>query len=62
MFFVFNSILNQYETQKMCDRVFSENRFLILYFPDKCKTEKMCDDCLAASKLVPDWKCCEEML
>ena len=54
MFFVFNSILNQYKTQKICDRVFSENRFLILYFPDKCKTEKMCDDCLAALKLVPD--------
>ena len=42
----------------MCDRVVYENPFLIVYFPDKYTTQKMCDeavdDCLAALKLFPD--------
>ena len=43
----------------MCDRVVSEDPFLIVYCPDKYKTQSMCDeavdDSLAALKLVPDW-------
>ena len=29
--------------KKMCDRVVSENPFLIVYCPDKYVTQKMCD-------------------
>ena len=43
----------------MCDRVVSEDPFLIVYCPDKYKTQRMCDeavdDSLVALKLVPDW-------
>ena len=37
MFLVFDSIPDWYKTQEMCDRVVSENYFLILYCPDKYK-------------------------
>ena len=56
--FVFYAIPNQYKTQEMNDRVFSEDPFLIEYCPDKYKTQRVCDedvdDYLAALKLVPD--------
>ena len=39
MFFVFDSIPNQYKTQEMCDRVVSEDVFLIVCCPDKYKTQ-----------------------
>ena len=43
----------------MCGRVVSEDRFLIVYCPDKHKTQRMCDeavdDSLATLKLIPDW-------
>ena len=43
----------------MCDRVVSEDTFLIVYCPDKYKTQKICDkavdDSLATLKLIPDW-------
>ena len=28
----------------MCDRVISKDHFLIIYCPDKYKTQKMCDE------------------
>ena len=38
----------------MCDRVISEDLYMLVYCPDGYKTLKMCDeadeDCLAASK------------
>ena len=46
------------KTQKLYDRVVSEDPFLIVYSPDKQKTQKMCNkavDCsLAALKYIPD--------
>ena len=43
----------------MFDSVVSQDPSLIVYCPDKYKTQRMCDeavdDCLAALKLVPDW-------
>ena len=43
----------------MCERLFSEDRLLIVYCPDKYKTHKMCDeavdDFLVEWKLIPDW-------
>ena len=43
----------------MCDRVVSEDLFLIAHCPDKYITQKMCDkavdDSLATLKLIPDW-------
>ena len=42
----------------MCDRVFSEYPFLIVYCPDEYKTQRMCDkavdDSLASLKLIRD--------
>ena len=42
----------------MCDRVVSEDRFLIVYCPNKYETQRMCDeavdDFLAALKFIPD--------
>ena len=58
MFVVFDSIPNQYKTQEMCDKVVSEDPFLIVYCPDKYKTQRMCDeavdDSLAALRLISD--------
>ena len=43
----------------MCVRVVSEDLFLIVYCPDKYKTQRICDeavdDSLVALKLIPDW-------
>ena len=43
----------------MCDRVVSEDHFLIVYCPDKYKTQRMydqaVDDSLAALNLIPKW-------
>ena len=59
MLFVFDAITNQYKTQEMCSRVVSEDPFLIVYCPDKCKTQRLCfeavDGSLAALKLVSHW-------
>ena len=33
----------------MCDRVVSEDYFLIVYYPDKYKTQGMCDEAAADS-------------
>ena len=42
----------------MCDRVVSEDLFLIVYCPDKYRTQKMCektvDYSIATLKLIPD--------
>ena len=50
----------------MCGRVVSEDPFLIVYCPDKYKTQKMCDkavdDSLAALKLIPDWFVASKMI
>ena len=66
MFFVFNSIPDQYKTQEMCDVVVSLNPFLIIYCPDEYKIQRMCDeavdDSLAALKLVLDWFVTSKMI
>ena len=50
----------------MCDSVVSEDPFMIVYCPDKCKTQRMCDeavdDFLAALKFVPDWCVTSKMI
>ena len=50
----------------MCDSVISEDPFSIVFFPDKYKTQIMCDeavdDCLAALKFIPDWIVTNKML
>ena len=66
IFFVFDSFPDRYKTQKMCDRVVSEDAFLITYSPDKYITQKMCDeavdDSLATLKLIPDWFVTSKMI
>ena len=42
----------------MFDRVVCKYPFLIVYCPDKYKTQRMCDEVLmilAALKRIPDW-------
>ena len=50
----------------MCDRVVSEDPFLIVCCPDKYIIQKMCDEagdyCLAALKLVPNWLVTSEVI
>ena len=50
----------------MCDIAVSEDPFLIVYCPDKYKTQKLCDeavnDSLPALKLIPDWFVTSEMI
>ena len=43
-FFVFDSIADQYKTQKMIDTVVSEDPCLIVYCPDKYETQRMFDE------------------
>ena len=66
MLFVFNSIPDHYKTQDIYEIVVSRYPFLIVYYPDKCKTQKMCDEavdhCLAALKFIPDWFVTSKML
>ena len=54
--FVSDSIPDQYETQEIFDIVVSLHPFLIVCWPDKYKTQRMCDeavdDCLAAWKFI----------
>ena len=56
-FFVYNSIPDQYKTQKICDTVVFNYPSLIGYCLDKYK--KMCDEAvdnsLAALKLICNW-------
>ena len=59
MFFVYDSFPEQCKTQEICDRIVSENPFMLKYCHDRYKTQEMCDeavdDCLSALKFVPDW-------
>ena len=52
--------------QEVCDRVVSEDLFLIVYYPDKYKSQIMydeaVDDSLAALKLIPDWFVASKMI
>ena len=54
------------KTQEMCDRVVSEEPFLIINCPDKYKTQRMRDEAadhsLAALKLIPDWFLTSKMI
>ena len=56
--FVFDCVLNQCKSRKMCDRVVSEDPFLILYCPGKYEPLAMFDeavhDSLAVLKLIPE--------
>ena len=57
--FVFHSLFDLCRTQEMCERVVSEDSFMMIYFPYKYKTQNMyveaVDDCLAVLKFIPDW-------
>ena len=50
----------------MFDRAISEGPFMLVYCPDKCETQRMCDeavdDCLPALKLIPDWFVTSKMI
>ena len=38
--FVFDSILDQYMVQAMCDKVVSKESFMLTYYPNECKTQE----------------------
>ena len=64
--FEFDSTPDQYKTQEICDRVVSEDRFLIVYCSDTDKTQRMCDQAadysLAPLKLILDWFVTSKMI
>ena len=43
----------------MCDKVISENLFILAYCLGRYKIQKMCneavDDCLVALRFIPNW-------
>ena len=51
---------------ELCDKVISENPFLLKHCPDKFITQDICDkaveSCLSALKFVPDWFCTSKMI
>ena len=54
--FLLDVVSDQCESQKICDKVFSKDSFIIKYYPDKCKTQKYVIELLMlALKWVPDW-------
>ena len=50
----------------MCDEIISEETFMLIYCPDRCKTQTLCDeavdDCLASLKFITDWFVTSKML
>ena len=38
--FLFDSAPDKYETEEMCDKVVSEDAFMLKYCHDKCKIKK----------------------
>ena len=65
-FLAFAYILDQCKTQKICNRVISEDTFMLVYCPNRYKIQRMCDEavdaCLAALKFIPDWFATNKML
>ena len=55
----FHSVLDQYKTNEICDRVVYQNPFIILYYPNKYVTLKIRDEpvdvCPATLKLICVW-------
>ena len=43
----------------MCDKVISEDLFMLVYCPDRYEIQKMCneavDDCLVALRFITNW-------
>ena len=63
-FFVFVFIPDWYKTPVMCERVVSEDYFLIVYCINKIQRlyDQAIDDCLAALKFIPNWFVKNKML
>ena len=65
-YFVFDSIYDWYKTQETVTDVFLKIFFLIVYYPDKYKTQIMCDKAVDDSpvtfKLTPDWFVISKMI
>ena len=53
MFFIVDSIPNQYKTQEICEIVVSLYPFLIVYCPDNYITQKLCDEAVDDIALIP---------
>ena len=59
MFLVPDFVSSQSKSQEMFLRVVSEDPFLIVYYPDRYKTQRMCDEAvngsIAALRFLSDW-------
>ena len=56
--FVFDSVLNQYKTQEMCDKIISEDPYKIQFCHNRYRSQEICNKVvhfLPALKFVPDW-------
>ena len=53
MFFITDSIPNQYKTQEICEIVVSLYPFLIVYCPDNYITQELCDEAVDDIALIP---------
>ena len=55
---MFDSVPDQFKTQEMCDKIFSEDSFKLKYCHDRCNTlemrNKVVNDFLLTLKFVPD--------
>ena len=55
-------VLDQYKTQKMCDKVISENVGTLKYVPYCYKNQEMCNKAIdnypRVLKFVPEWYRC----
>ena len=58
VFFVFHSVRIDLRLKKPVTEIF-EDPFMLMYCPNRYKTQKMCDkaadDCLVALRLIPNW-------
>ena len=64
--FIFDSIPYWYTTQELCDKIVSEDHFMLRYCHDKYKTQNVCDNavysCLLALENVTDWFATSKMI
>ena len=59
-------ISDQYKTQKISDRITSDDPFSLRYVLNQYKAQQICNkavhDCIAALKFIPDWFVTNKMI
>ena len=66
LYLIWFSDLDQYKSPEMCDRVLSEDPVLVVYCPNRYKTQTIrdeaVDDSVVVLKFIPDWFVRNKML